>query len=232
MLAVTRTGLKLGTDCHRSCRNISLQNLLAAVLPFMEKFPPPRDGFWSGRVHQLSLLEKTFQLAFAGCISCPLESNPSLLSLRDMAGKILKENSFRAGRNPFPKLARQGIYYRSSTESSRGRADVMSSDGRRLPRVCPSCRRGRCWHRVGQAGGEAEEGSGAAFAPAMPSLQPQPRAADLCGWIAAPRASGLDQEQARGCFVVVVVELEHRSGVTGGVLVRRLRVGYRATDNC
>lgn len=41
MLAVTRTGLKLGTDCHRSCRNISLQNLLAAVLPFTEKLPPP-----------------------------------------------------------------------------------------------------------------------------------------------------------------------------------------------
>lgn len=65
----------------------------------------------------------------------------------------------------------------------------------------------------------------------MPSLQLQPGAADPCGWIAAPRASGLDQEQARGRFVAVV-ELEHGSGVTGAVLVRRLRVGYRATDNC
>lgn len=173
-------GNRLPQKLLQACYNISLQNLLAAVLPFTEKFLP-RYGFRSGRVHQLSLLEKTFQLAFAGCISCPLGSNPSLLPLCDVAGKILKENSFKAGRKPFPKLARQGIYYRSSTESSRGRADVMSSDGRRLPRVCPSCRRGHCWHRAGQAGGEAEEGSGAAFAPAMPSLQlDQPVRLDRC----------------------------------------------------
>lgn len=40
---------------------------------------------------------RPFQLAFADCVSCQVESNPSLLSLSYTAGKFLKENAVRAG---------------------------------------------------------------------------------------------------------------------------------------
>lgn len=47
---------------------------------------------------------RPFQLAFADCVSCQVESNPSLLSFSYTAGKFLKENAVRAGWNNFPSL--------------------------------------------------------------------------------------------------------------------------------
>lgn len=235
MPVATRIGLKLGTDCHRSrsrhvktspCKTSGLRRYL------LWKSSSPATAFGVAEHISSPSSWRPFQVAFAGCVSCLSESNPSLLSLCYAGGKFLKRNAFRAGRKPFPKLARQFICCGSGTTSSGGgQAEVMQSEHGWLPRACPSC------HHPPTAAtgfrGARREARGGREGGCLHSSTAQPGilhswAADLCRWMAGEQASGLQQEQAHSGIFFVVVELGHSFIVMGdGVLVQQLLIGQQ-----